>query len=263
MIAIAVVGQKGGVGKTITVANLGTAFAEHGRRVLLVDFDPQADLSASCGGDDDDPRPRIERSLISDGVDVRDALVAVALDGGGRLALLPTAYEALRRQTARLLAGDHGELARLLAQLDGDFDIALIDTPAGDTVFGRQALVAADAAIVPVLPGYHELRALARGLELLDEGARADGSAVALLGVLVVNADPRWRTTREYGAHLAALAAADELALFETSIPRHQPVTGHARLGRPTVVVSPRCSVAVAYRELAVEVEQRIPGADG
>ena len=125
-------------------------------------------------------------------------------------------------------------------------------------MFGRQALVAADAAIVPVLPGYHELRALARGLELLDEGARADGSAVALLGVLVVNADPRWRTTREYGAHLAALAAADELALFETSIPRHQPVTGHARLGRPTVIVSPRCSVAVAYRELACEVEERI-----
>ena len=54
------------------------------------------------------------------------------------------------------------------------------------------------------------------------------------------------------------MAAEDELALFETSMPRHQPVTGHARLGRPTVVVSPRCSVAVAYRELAREVEERI-----
>lgn len=81
---------------------------------------------------------------------------------------------------------------------------------------------------------------------------------MTLLGVLVVNADPRWRTTREYGAHLSPLAAADELALFRTSVPRHQRVTGHARMRRATVVVSPQCTVAVAYRQLAAELEQRL-----
>ena len=119
-------------------------------------------------------------------------------DGSGSLGLLPTGYERLRRQTGRLLAGDGRELARTLEPLDDRFDVALIDTPAGDTVFGRQAIVAADAVIVPMLPGYHELRALTRALDVIDERAGQEGTTVELLGVLVVNADPRWRSTKEY-----------------------------------------------------------------
>ena len=86
------------------------------------------------------------------------------------------------------------------------FGVVLIDTPAGDTVFGRQALVAADEVIVPMMPGYHELRALTRVLEVIDERAGQEATRVQLLGVLLVNADRRWQTTREYGEHLAAMA---------------------------------------------------------
>ena len=110
-------------------------------------------------------------------------------------------------QTARLLERGNRDLADLLQTLRDEFDVVLIDTPAGDTVFGRQALVAADEVIVPMLPGYHELRALTRVLDVVDERASQEATRVHLLGVLVVNADPRWRTTREYGKHLAAMSA--------------------------------------------------------
>jgi chromosome partitioning protein len=257
VVTIAVLSQKGGVGKTVTVANLAAGLAERGLRVLMVDFDPQADLSASWGVEEDDPRPRIEQFLRRADPRPGEALLDLAVDGGP-LALLPTAYEALRRQTARLLERANHDLADLLDQVRDDFDVVLIDTPAGDTVFGRQALVAADEVIVPMLPGYQELRALTRVLDVLDQRAGEEATPVHLLGVLVVNADPRWRTTKEYGAHLAAMALDDEISLFEVMVPRHQPVTEHARYGRPTTLLRPQSTVAVAYRALAGEVLDRL-----
>ena len=264
MITVAVLSQKGGVGKTLTCANLAAGLADRGHAVVMIDFDPQADLSASWALDEDADRPRIEDSLEHTGEDDCDALAHIALgDGAGSLALLATGHERLRRQTARLLADDGRELARLLEPLQGRFDVALVDTPAGDTVFGRQAIVAADAAIVPLLPGYHELRALTRALDVLDERAQHAQTTLELLGVLVLNADPRWRSTKEYGRHLQAMAAEQRLALFDTLVPRHQPVTDHARYGLPTVWLRPASSVAVAYRELADEVEGRLAELDG
>src|SRR3954447_26420433 len=259
MITIAVLSQKGGVGKTLTCANLAASLADAGLAVVMVDFDPQADLSSSWALDERGERPHIEDALERADVDVGDVLEHIPLgDGTGSLALLPTAYERLRRQTARLLAGDGGELARLLKPLRERFDVAVVDTPAGDTVFGRQAIVAADAAIVPLLPGYHELRALTRSLDVLDERAQQVQTRLELLGALVLNADARWRSTKEYGRHLAAMAAEQRLALFDTVIPRHQPVTDHARYGLPTVWLRPASSVAVGYRQLAHRVTGRL-----
>src|SRR4051812_19857 len=259
MITIAVLSQKGGVGKTLTCANLAAGFADAGLAVLMVDFDPQADLSCSWALDERGARPRTEDALERADAEVGDVLEHIPLgDGTGSLALLPTAYERLRRQTARLLAGDGGELARLLGPLRDRFDVAVVDTPAGDTVFGRQAMVAADAAIVPLLPGYHELRALTRSLDVLDERAQQAQTRIELLGALVLNADARWRSTKEYGRHLAAMAAEQRLALFDTVIPRHQPVTDHARYGLPTVWLRPASTVAGAYRRLAEEVMDRL-----
>src|SRR5215207_119439 len=105
----------------------------------MVDVDPQADLSSSWALDEDVDHPRLEDALERDHADVRDALTHIPLgDGTGSLALLPTADERLRGQTARLIAGDGRDLARLLDRLRERFDVVLVDTPAGDTVFGRQ-----------------------------------------------------------------------------------------------------------------------------
>ena len=98
MSTIAVLSQKGGVGKTVTVANLGASLAERGLRVLMVDFDPQADLSASWGLEEGDPRPRIEQYLGRSDRVVRDAVFDIELAG-------PVAASRCWRRHMRLCVG--------------------------------------------------------------------------------------------------------------------------------------------------------------
>jgi chromosome partitioning protein len=143
VIVTAVLSQKGGVGKTITVANLAAALAQAGQRVLMVDLDPQADLTAGWGLGDDDERPRIEDVLAG-----RSGLDEALLTFGdvARLALVPASRQ-LRTLTDPLLRGDLADLHRLLTGLTGRFDLVMVDTPAGETVFGAQAIRAALARL--------------------------------------------------------------------------------------------------------------------
>lgn len=251
---IAVVNFKGGVAKTLTVANLGPALAARGLRVLLVDFDPQADLSASWGIEEDHAGVRVEQTLADPDVDPSRAWVELPVPDGatGRLGLLP-AGRALRGQTAQLLEGS--ALTGVLDPFRAAVDVILVDTPAGESVFGAQALVAADEVLVPVLPGYHEVRALQRVLDEIDRQADLEGTTVGLLGVLFVNAEGRWRTMKAYLPHLGD---DEDLGVFETIIERHQPVTDHARWGRPTFLLKRRNRVSRAYEQLAEEVIDRL-----
>jgi chromosome partitioning protein len=252
-VVVAVVSSKGGVGKTMTVANLGPALAGRGLRVLMVDFDPQADLSASWGVDDESSVPRLEDLLEGSPADPVSACVGLPVGerATGSLALLPTS-RSLRRLTGRMVR--ESILADRLSALAGRFDVILVDTPAGESVFSAQAIIAADEVLVPVLPGYHEVRALYRVLDEIDAQVAAEGTRLGLLGVVFVNAEGRWRTMKAYRPHLED----EDIGVFETIIERHQPVTDHARWGRPTFLLRRGSKVARAYDELAGEVVERL-----
>lgn len=252
-VTVAVANSKGGVGKTLTVANLGPALAARGLRVLLLDFDPQTDLSASWGIEEDDGAVRLEHLLADPRLDPKAARVELPVESGSRgsLSLLPAGRD-LRAVTARLL--EERVLAPVLEAFHGSVDVVLVDTPAGESPFSAQAIVAADEVLVPVLPGYHEVRALHRVLDEIDRQAEEEGTTVGLLGVLFVNAEGRWRTMKAYRPHLKA----EEVGVFDTIIERHQPVTDHARWGLPTFLLKERSKVARAYDELAGEVIERL-----
>lgn len=251
---IAVVNSKGGVAKTLTVANLGPALAARGLRVLLIDFDPQADLSASWSVEDDYAGLRVEQLLDDPGLDPIDAWIELPIpeSGTGRLGLLPTSRQ-LKGQTAQLL--EHHVLVGVLDAFRDAVDVILVDTPAGESVFSAEALVAADEVLVPVLPGYHEVRALQRVLDEIDRQAEAEGTTIGLLGVLFVNAEGRWKTMKSYLPHLGD---DEDLGVFSTIVERHQPVTDHARRGKPTLLLKSRNRVSRAYEQLADEVIVRL-----
>lgn len=250
---VAAMNKKGGVGKTITVANLGVALAEKGMRVLLVDFDPQGDLSRSFGVGPDDSAVRVEDLLAGAGSPESAAIVIPDIPGRGSLRLL-AASPALRAQTHRLMDTQAGALSAALDAFNGDVDLCLMDTPAGENPFSAAALIACDDVLVPILPGFNEVNALGRVLDELEAEAERGGSPVGLLGVLFVNCDPRWKTLKEYRMHLRE----QDIDTFQTPVPRHQPVTDHARYGLPTIMLDPDSSVAMAYRTLAGDVALRL-----
>jgi chromosome partitioning protein len=132
---------KGGTGKTFTTANLMAALAEQGYRVLGVDLDPQADLSASWGIGDSHEAMRIE-DLLAGGVDARQYTLDVTPESyDGSVALLPAGMR-LIEQTGPLARERYGQLVALLEPFEDTVDVILIDTPAGITPFGRAALLA-------------------------------------------------------------------------------------------------------------------------
>ena len=123
MHTIAVLSHKGGVGKTLTCANLAAGLADLGMSVLLVDFDPQADLTASWGIDPDETRAALEHLLGHHESDVGQALCHIpSASGDGSLTLLPTVQERLREHTAQLLAGGSRQLLGVLEGVADRFD---------------------------------------------------------------------------------------------------------------------------------------------
>jgi chromosome partitioning protein len=107
---------------------------------------------------------------------------------------------------------------------------------------------------VTILPGFNEMRALYRVLDRIDLMAEEHATQIHLLGVLFCNTDPRWRTAKEAAEALSA----DQLDLFGTVIPRHQPVADHPRYGVPTFLLKPDDVVSESYRRVARETLTRL-----
>ena len=253
MQVIAVANHKGGVGKTTTVANLGPALAERGLRVLLVDLDPQANLTEAFGRGEGEGAT-IEELLGDPALDVSAAAEGVA----ERLWLLP-ASEALVESTWILPreAGYETRLRDLLAGGAEIYDVVLVDTPPGLGVLPGLALFAADAVLVPALPAAFDVRGAGRLVDYVEDEVLPDRPGLRVLGVLITQADARWRLVRAARRRLGA----DDMRPFATAIPRAVAVGEAPAFGRPTFALEPDGRVACAYRRAAAELLERLDSA--
>jgi chromosome partitioning protein len=248
---LAVTNQKGGVGKTTTVANLGAALADGGRRVLLVDLDPQCSLTLSWGLRPSELARTACEVLADPEADVADALVA--LDGpGGGLDLLP-ASRRLGDLEPRLAQATAKEvyLREALGPVKGDYGVILIDTPPNLGVLTINALAAADAALVPLQPEFLPLQGLGdlkATVELLRR--YRVNPTLEIAGVVATMASRRFLLERE------VLEAAEALGvpMCATRIPRSVRFAEAPAHGCPLVRWLPDHPGAWAYRRLAEEV---------
>jgi chromosome partitioning protein len=250
---IVLANHKGGVTKTTSTANLGAMLAEAGRRVLLVDCDPQANLSEAFGWTEELPGERLEDLLARPDAAQRyvpplalQPEVAPELEWRERLRIIPCT-DALADIAADLPhdAGDGYEnrLRDVVEPLRGAFDLVLLDTPPGLGNLPGMAVLAADGLVIPALAADLDVRGAGKLYDLVESQV----PDLRILGVLIAASERRWRVTRDAAARIDA----DEMRLLPIHVPRSVRVASAPRYRAPTTVLEPDSLVSHAYRQLA------------
>ena len=248
----AVCNQKGGVGKTTTTINLGAALAEQGRRVLLVDFDPQGALSVGLGVQPHELDATVYNLLMQRGLTAYDVIIKTRVNG---MDLLPSNID-LSGAEVQLVheVGREFVLGRVLQPVIADYDIILIDCQPSLGLLTVNALACADGVIVPLECEYFALRGVALLMETIDKVSSRLSPKLGIDGVLATMYDSRTLHTREV---LAGVVEGFGERVFHTVISRTVRFPDATVAGEPITRFDPACNGASSYRELAKEVLER------
>lgn len=247
---IAVLNQKGGVGKTTTVVNLGSYLAKAGKRVLLVDLDPQGNATSGLGIDKNTLGETMYDVLFQ-----HDIAPNVVIDTEfTNLQILP-ANANLAGAEVQLVGALQRELQlrQVLEQFDHDF--ILIDCPPSLGLLTINALSAADAVLIPVQAEYYALEGLSQLLNVIERVQNAINPNLSVMGVLLTMFDSRNSLSDQVKAELGKHFGNK---LFTTIVPRNVRLAEAPSFGRPISEHDKWSKGARAYKSLAKEVMSRV-----
>ncbi|WP_290853592.1 ParA family protein [Gordonia sp. (in: high G+C Gram-positive bacteria)] len=251
-VIIAMCNQKGGVGKTTSTINLGAALAESGRRVLLVDLDPQGALSAGLGVAHHELDETVHNLLIPPYAATDDVLMRTRVDG---LDLLPSNID-LSAAEIQLVTevGREQALARALHPVADRYDYILIDCQPSLGLLTVNALACADNVVIPMECEYFSLRGLALLTDTIEKVHDRLNPRLELGGILVTMFDQRTLHSREVMGRVVEVFGD---AVYDTVINRTVRFPETSVAGEPITSWAPKSSGARAYRDLAREVIAR------
>ena len=248
---ISVANQKGGVAKTTTSVNLGTALALRGHRVLVVDLDPQANATTGLGID----RRNVDKStydVLAGDAPIGDCVRTTAIKN---LSVVPASLDlaGAEIELAGAMAREK-KLAEALQGIAGEYELVFLDCPPSLGLLTVNALAAAQDLIVPVQCEYYALEGLGQLVETADRVRRSLNPELRIAGFVLTMFDGRTKLSSqvadEVRSHFGDL-------VYESIIPRSVRLSEAPSFGEPVVTLDPSSRGAVSYRKLAAEVESR------
>ena len=249
---IAMCNQKGGVGKTTSTINLGAALAEYGRKVLLVDFDPQGALSVGLGINPHELDQTVYNVLMDRGAVLKDAIRPTAIPD---LDLLPANID-LSAAEVQLVGEVAREtvLGRALRPIMDDYDVVLIDCQPSLGLLTINALTASHGVVIPLECEFFALRGVALLVETIEKVKDRLNPGLEVDGILATMYDPRTLHAREV---VARVSEAFGDTLLHTVISRTVKFPDATVAAEPITTYAPTHSGAAAYRQLARELVAR------
>jgi len=248
---VAVVNQKGGVGKTTTAVNLGATLAEQGKRVLLVDMDAQGNASTGLGIQRGDLEVCIYSVLVAQ-EPAESAIIPTPVSG---LDLIPARIELAAAEVE--LAGAIARETRLRTALAGvrsGYDFVLVDSAPSLGLLTVNSLTAAESVLIPIQCEYYALEGLSQLLRVVDLVRTTLNPGLEIGGVLLTMFDKRLRLSVDVAEEIRTHFSG---TVYETVIPRSVRLSEAPSYGRPVTQYAPDSRGAHAYRMLAEEVIQR------
>jgi chromosome partitioning protein len=248
---IALVNQKGGVGKSTTTVNLGAALAVLGKNVLVVDLDPQGNTTTGLGVNKQDLRRDVYDLLLHNAA-IEDVLHGTEIDG---LHLIPATINLAGAEIELVSAlSRENRLKGVLSPLAPNYDFVLIDCPPSLGLLTINALTATHEVVIPVQAEYYALEGLSQLTNVVRRVREALNPHLHVSGVLVTMFDGRTKLAMEV---LDELNAYFPRQMFKTQIPRNVRLSEAPSFGKPVILFDLKSRGAQAYMALAREMLQQ------
>lgn len=245
---LVVANQKGGVGKTTTTINLGTALAAVEKKVLIIDFDPQANASTGLGIS---KQRRVLNSygLLMGDYTVSQVLTNTAIPG---LSIIPSAIDLLGAEI-ELVNQPNREmiLKEILSPYQAMFDYIIIDCPPSMGLLSLNAMVAANGVLIPLQCEYYALEGLSYLLSSIQKIKKVYNAKLNLFGVVLTMFDKRSSLCQQVAEDVKRFLGKK---VFDTIIPRNTKVSEAPSHGKPVLIYDVKCTGSQAYMNLAREI---------